>query len=440
MSTTLLEAEVLLSKELGDYWSSVATSNGATDGTTLIDALLKAKADDWITDNTYDMITSGDQDEEERKILSLDNDTGLLTMFAHDGQIVDEVTYRIHRLFTASEKRLALIDAAKSAFPYIFKSIRDENKTAEDWLRNGGQEEWASASYADYWRASDCTAAKNTTAPYYYRGSASAQLSGSSGYYHQSNSQVPELMDLAGKSVTFKCKGYASAASSLRLAIYDGATLTYSSFHDGDSAEASLSVTATIAASPSQVSFRAYYTTGATVYVDDFRVVGPTRDKIYIGDLGLALDYPHQIRQSSDSGINEEPWQLLRDYEIDSDGFLYCADWSQEYRLRIKGIGYLDFVDTSGVVGTDWDDDSIDIDEPQTKILVAQAAMYLCSQMVMPNWETGETNMWASAYRHWERELAKRKAKFGMSPPPATTHFGYRGGGRWKSRYGRTNY
>ncbi|GAH33605.1 unnamed protein product, partial [marine sediment metagenome] len=123
------------------------------------------------------MITVSTVDE-ERKILSLDNDSGLLTFFAHGAQIADATAYRIHRLFTASEKRLALIDAAKSAFPHIFKQIRDENKTAEDWLRNGGQEEWASASYADYWGVSLCSATKNTTAPYYYRGSASAQLSG----------------------------------------------------------------------------------------------------------------------------------------------------------------------------------------------------------------------------------------------------------------------
>ncbi|GAI24981.1 unnamed protein product, partial [marine sediment metagenome] len=212
MSTTLKDCRILLSKELGDYWASTTTATATPTTTELTDAALKAKADDWITDEAYDLIiTTGSNEHEECKILKLDNDSGLLTVFAHTATIDAGVDYEIHRLLTASEKRLALIHAAKAAFPHIFKQIRDENKTAEDWLRNGGQEEWAKTTYADYWRVSDCTAAENITAPYYYRGATSAQLSGSSGYYYQSNSEVPELMELAGKSVTFKCKGYASA-------------------------------------------------------------------------------------------------------------------------------------------------------------------------------------------------------------------------------------
>lgn len=424
MSTYLEDCMTLLSKELGDYWASASTSAGATTKDTIVDTALKAKADDWITDECYTRITETDDDSEndERKILKLDNDTGTLTTFAHTEQIPTTCDYEIHRLFTASEKRLSLIHGAKAGFPFIFKQVRDESKTVGNWLRNGDQEEWAETSYADYWQVSDATATKNTTAPYYYRGSTSCQLSGSSGYYYQSNTEVPDLMDLAGKNVTFKAKGYSSEASSLRLTIYDGTTTTNSDYHAGDNKEATLSVSATIAASPSEVSFRVYYTTGATVYVDDLRVTGPTRDKLYIGGLGLALHKPHKISQSPDSSINKEPWKLLRDYEIDGDGYLYIPNASGGYRLRIEGIGYLDFLKT-GAVSTEWDAE-IALDSPQTEILVAEAAIYLCNQKIVPNDTSGTAQQWMAARAYWQGELRARRARFGMVTPSATISWG----------------
>ena len=44
MSTTLKAAMQELSKQIGDYWASTATSNGAAGGTTIVDTALKAKA------------------------------------------------------------------------------------------------------------------------------------------------------------------------------------------------------------------------------------------------------------------------------------------------------------------------------------------------------------------------------------------------------------
>ncbi|GAH18020.1 unnamed protein product, partial [marine sediment metagenome] len=160
-----------------------------------------------------------------------------------------------------------------------------------------------------------------------------------------------------------------------------------------------------------------------TVYVDDARVTGPTRDKIYIGDLGLALNRPHQVWQSAVSSIHSEPWQLLRNYTIGSDGYLYLPEGSESYRLRIIGIGYLDFYDTAGAVGTDWED-TIAIDSPQTEILVAEAAIYLCNQKIVPADESGESDKWERALAYWKRELAERRARFGMNAPSATIHWG----------------
>ena len=50
MSTTLLATKAELSRQLGDYWSSVTTSAGDASGTFLIDTALRVKPESWLTD------------------------------------------------------------------------------------------------------------------------------------------------------------------------------------------------------------------------------------------------------------------------------------------------------------------------------------------------------------------------------------------------------
>lgn len=430
MTTTLLAAEQLLSKALGDYWSSTTTSAGATDGTTLVDTELKAKAEDWITDAAYNMITSGTYDEEERKISSLDSGVGALTVLAHGGQIATSVTYRIHRLFSASEKRRALIHAAKAGYPYIFEEIRDETKVSGNWLKDGSFEIWTSATALTHW-TDDGTVilAKTTTSPYYKHGLTSCKLDTAAGYIHQDITNWDDLKHLAGKAVTFTVQGHCDTASCLRLAIYDGTTTTYSSYHDGDSAwtehNDSLEVKATIGDNPTSIEFRIYHDVAAgTSYIDDARIIGGYLSRIYIGDLNLAQNKPHQVLIEPSDYSTREPWLLIHNYEIDvTNGYLYLpASVSRDYRLRILGIGYLNFVDSSGDSSTAWDS-TIDIDSPQTEILVAEAAIYLCNQMIVPNQTLGTSELWKDALGYWKAELRDRQGRFGIVAPAATTHW-----------------
>lgn len=423
MSTTLANAQIELSKQIGDFWNSTTTSGGSS--TTLVDTALMAKANDWIEDapaEMYDRITSGTYIAEERKASSLDNTTGTLTTLAHGGTIATAVTYEIHRLFNASEKRHALISAARHSFPFLYRVVRDDSKTVGNWLRNGDVEIWALTTVPDNWVVSALTCAENTTSPYFSRGLSSVALSGSAGYLYQSNVQVPDLIELAGKSVTFKADVWSDTATDTRLSIYDGTTTTYSDYHAGDSIKANISVSATIADSPSVVRFAIHRGAASAAYADDFRVSGPARDKVYIGDLDLALDRTHRITQSSDSNINNEPWQTLRNYEIGNDGYIYLHEGTSDYRLRIEGMGYLNFL-ASGVASTDWAA-TIDIDSPQLDILIAEAVMYLYIQMISPNFTSGERDKFAQMLQYWEKELEVRKGKYGMKPPPTLADWG----------------
>ena len=285
MSITLSFAETELSRQLGDYWNGVTTSAGSA--TSLVDTGLMAKANDWVTDDSYDQIISGTYgyatayDGEERKISSLDNTSGTLTVLSHTGAPGITVTYRVHRLFNASEKRRALVSAAKSAFPHLHKYIWDETLDIDD---------------ADLYKEID------------------------------------------------------------------------------------------------------------------------------ISTLGLAQNHPHQVWQSSDKTDDSIAWQRLRNYTVDNDGNLWLTEGSCGYDLRIIGIGYLDFL-VSGVASTTWAS-TIAIDAPQLEILVAQAALYLCNQKIVPTDTSATSQAWAQAKNYWDAELNVRKAKFGMRAPAATVSWG----------------
>ena len=426
MSTNLESALVELSKQIGDYWASTSTSGGSS--TTIVDTALSAKAADWITDEAYDRITSGTYDDEERKISSLSSST--LTTLAHGGTIATAVTYEIHRLFTATEKKRALIYAARNIFPYCFSQIRDETLTLGNWLRDGDLEyNWTSTTAHTYWKASVSTMTQTTTLPYYRRSSTSMKLSTAAGYVYQSVAENPDLMNLSGKTIRFSASAWCDTASCLRLAIYDGTTTTYSSYHTGNSEwkdyqdNEELYVEVTIPEGVDTLQFRIYHAVGAGVsYVDDLRVTGPTRDKLYIGDSGLAQNKPHQVLYASDSLIYQEPWLPLRNCTVGSDGYLYAPASATDYRLRIIGIGYLDFL-VSGAASEAWAA-TIALDKPQLDILVAQAIVYLYMQMALPNYTSGDNTRYINALSFWQLELENRKRKYAMIPPSATIHWG----------------
>ena len=428
MSTTLENAMLELSEQIGDDFSGTTTSSGSS--TTVVDTTLKAYPADWIDATStlmWDRITSGTYDEEERRISSLAIATGTLTTIAHGGTIASAVTYEVHRLFSASEKRKAIINAARDAFPSIHKKIDDETKTTGNWLRNGSFENWAASTYPDSWTLSALTAAKNTTLPYYKHGIASMKLSTAAGNMSQSASNLADLHRLAGKSVTFTIQGWCDTASCLRLQIYDGTTTTSSDYHGGGSDwtkdSEPLSVTATIADTPTEITFRVVLASAAgTAYVDDARVIGPYMDRIYIGDLGLANNEPYQVYVESSDYTSSEPWVRIRGWKVDSENYLCIPNCRRDRRLRITGIGVLNFLKT-GAVSTDWAA-TIGIDSPQTDILVAKAAVNLYAKKVMPDEESGETDQYARGMSYWDRKLKSALSKHAMKTPTATTQWG----------------
>jgi hypothetical protein len=433
VSTSLQNAEILLSKEMNDYFSSTTTSAGDSTGLNLKDTALADKDDEWAIG--YDQIVLGTgvaPDEEERRIKGLISNDGTLGLKrAHTTQVASSSAYRIHRLFSASEKRLALIHAAKAGYPHIFQEVRDESRVSGNWAKDGALNVWTSSTVLTYWTASGVTSTKTTTLPYYKHGTKSAKLDTAAGYIYQDITLNADLQKLAGKTVTFSAQGWCDTASCLRLGIlYDGTNLTYSSYHDGDSAWTEdsdpLEIEYKIDDNPTNISFRVYHAVAAgTSYVNDLRIIGPDGARIYIGDLGLVKNEAHQVFLERSNYSNAEPWYLIHGVTYDrTNGYMHIPDWvSKDFRLRIKGVKYLNFYDTSGDVGTDWAD-TIALDSPQTEILVAEAAVYLCRQMTTPDDSESETTKWGNSLADWMRELNERRQKYGMEMPEVTVNWG----------------
>lgn len=424
MTTLLSACRVELSKQINDYWASATT--GAGSATTIVDALLKAKQNAWIGKDMYDLITEVDHDseDEERLISSLNNTSGTLTVLDHDNTTGIGMDYEIHRLFTASEKRLALIAAARMAWPHIHEKIWDETLVSGNWLKDGSFEIWNSAGDAlTHWTKSASAIVKTSTAGQFEHGPYSCKIWSGAGHIRQSVANWDDLKRLAGKSVTFTVRGWCNTASCLRISINDGVNdETFSSWHDGDSSWTAvndpLTVTQVIDDNPTEVTFMIYHAleSGAQAsYVDDARVIGPYQPRLFIDQLGLAQETPVQIEIEPSNYSTDEPWIQVFNSRLDTEsGYLYLPSSVQrDRRLRIKGIGYLDFVDSSGASATAWDSE-ININSPQTDILIAQAILYLYTQMSLPNFSRSTKQDFQEMIGFWERELRKRIGKHGM--------------------------
>ncbi len=425
MTTPLSSARIELSKQLNDYWAGTSTTPASALTTELTDTALKAKENAWITKGTFDLITDDTTNtNEERKISALVNTSGAITMLAHTSANIAGIEYEIHRLFTASEKRIALIAAARMAWPYIHEKIWDESMVSGNWLKDGSFEQWNSAGTSlTYWSKANSVITKTTSSPYYKHGAISCKISGNTEEVSQGIPYWDDLKRLAGQSVTFSIQAWCDTASCLRISINDGTTQTYSSYHAGDSAwtqddprNDSMYVQQFIDWNPTEITFTIHHeNASATSYVDDARVIGPYQPRLFIETLGLAQEQPIQVEIEPTNYSTDEPWAIIFNSRLDTElGYIYLPSSVQrDRRLRIKGIGYLDFLDSDGASATAWDS-TININSPQIDILIAQAILYLYTQMSLPNFSRNTRQDFQEMIGFWESKLRTAIGKFGM--------------------------
>lgn len=132
---TIDEARIQLSRDLGDYFASVTTGNGAANGSSINDAgFADFDSDNFFTNErgTTIYIVSGSESGQERRANDVKGFTGgppvddLDVFNPFVGQIDDATSYEIHRLFSASKKEEAINVALNLVWPQMFLPAVDD--------------------------------------------------------------------------------------------------------------------------------------------------------------------------------------------------------------------------------------------------------------------------------------------------------------------------
>ena len=131
MSLTGQQLLVGMSKFMKDYWASTTTSNGASDGTTLIDTALGRYGDDALR-GFYARITgAGGTQYQVRRVWRSTGSSGTLEVIpAFSAQVGTATTYELHR-YDPAGKFLALDEARLLVYPDLAKFVYDDTTTAD---------------------------------------------------------------------------------------------------------------------------------------------------------------------------------------------------------------------------------------------------------------------------------------------------------------------
>ena len=264
---------------INDYWSSTATS-AASDGTTVVDTLLRRYGEDTLRDFYFRNVEAAHAAiNEVRRATAFATATGIVTVAPAFGTLLGSgEAYEMHR-YDPSDKFSALDGAIRSIATKLFKATYDDSLTTDginrtfsipSSVRRGplyvqieepvaAAASWNFLADPDFdsvsnWTASNFTAAQVTSAtndpliPKY--GSTATKLTlaaSTAGTYTQPVANMANSITAAlaaGRQMSSGIWLYCRTASKIKIGIIDDSTTTYSSTHAGAGWEL-LTVTAT---------------------------------------------------------------------------------------------------------------------------------------------------------------------------------------------------
>jgi hypothetical protein len=142
--------------------------------------------------------------------------------------------------------------------------------------------------------------------------------------------------------------------------------------------------------------------------------------KVYIKDLGLA---PYQMPKVSYYDDDDKLYHTVDIYNCSiDDTYLYLRADYREYTLIIEGRAYLDFT-VNGASSTVWTS-TINLADPQLRILLAEAAVYLYSQLV-GSYTSGGSTYANDRLKYWAAQRAEWITQFAMAPRPVKKNWGF---------------
>ena len=207
MSTTLLTLRQRLSENIGDYFTSTVTTAIAA-STSVIDTALANVEGGGTTDYFEDWwvyFTSGANIGVKRKVSSYNAGTWTLTVLggnlATDGAV--KATYELHRV-DPDKKIKAINNAARTLSSDIKRDITDISLVSGNILPDFNW--WTGAAAHKFWASSTMTLARTSPGSGYTRGGRYSMKVTDAGagdeYVSLHSDNYPRLLDLKGKTVS----------------------------------------------------------------------------------------------------------------------------------------------------------------------------------------------------------------------------------------------
>jgi hypothetical protein len=271
-TTTRAVLRQRLSEAIGDYLSLTTTSNGTTDGSTLIDSGLRNLAggrDDDAFEGWYVLVTSGDASGEIKRVLQSRQANNSLTLQeAFSAQIASTTTYELHRN-DPTLKHNAISRGIEELSSQVPLPLRDETLVVDNLLTNWDFETFVSATttFTGWTSTGTPTLAQNTSLVIHGDGSGSIAATGATeGLYQTATVNANEVTN---KQVTFECWVYATVADAVRIRILWGSA-SYEShdYHSGTDQWELQSIQVTVPTSATEITAILEVTTGNTGIFD----------------------------------------------------------------------------------------------------------------------------------------------------------------------------
>ena len=408
-TTTRANLRKSLSQAIGDYNTFTTSADGNDAKTSLVSDSLKnypGGTDDGAFEEQYFLSTSGANEGESRRCLlyiseASDGPTVILQS-ALSSQSASSDSFELHR-YDPELKHVAINRALAELFPTLYLSIRDETLIVDNVLANSDFEDWTSGS-ADNWTEVNSPTLSQETSRIFH-GSSSAKLTGPSGSVGQLT-QAPDINinEIAGKTAQFKCRVWTNGGSQARLAIdWDGSSVEYGDYHEGDSEWRLLSVDASVPTTATQVKLVLEVAAETTAYFDTcwaavyplYRLTVPS----------TVIRGPFRVYQQYSENLIDGPYYPLMPGQSPTRGRI----------LRLEGMGLLSRPTTES--GTS------EIGEPQLNLATAYAAMVLFQQLWTRSASEQRDNL-AQNIALWQGEVARLSQQPGIRMRTLGAHRG----------------
>ena len=381
-TTDALTLNELLSKSLGDWIALPTSANIAVNTTIRAEGLNQYDGgrDDYFTD-WWLYITDKGNAGVDRRIRNYYTSNATCNVFgaALSADAAVNANIRVHR-YSYSQKQVAINTAIKDIYPILHRRLDLLELRSGDILPNSHFRDWAVSTVPDKWALGGVTAAANTSGGFYWGGSKSVKIIPvvANDYLYCSHVQYPRLLDLSGKSVSFRAVAQANTANTPMLRIFtanvSGATQTL------DSVTTALANNATLITLTDQtlhgdlvnVSFMLVSKIAAShTFFDNVRVTG-LQTQEYL----LPTEFKHgglsRVYIQSDGDCNTifpRAWDEIIGWQVMDDGtdkYLRLPSvYSNDRYLRLVGLAPLETVSAGA--------DTISLGAPDTDLLIALA-------------------------------------------------------------------